>query len=192
MASEEKKYLTEFIPVKDLAVWSDKGNLSVSIKNGYPRFTYFYRDKTLGNIGAPMNMKTFIVVAGLIETVAKVKEDKTFELLCYNNDPKTKEKILQGILVIARRSDDLYIGLKKTRDVKASLVKLELDKQWHELIEDGSDSTKNFDENKNAALAYAAHMRYIANKFTNKDEGNEVPNSKREPVKSTQADDDGL
>ena len=69
--AEEKKYLTEFIPVKDLAVWSDKGNLAVSIKNGYPRFTYFHRDKSLGNIGAPMNMKTFIVVAGLIETVAK-------------------------------------------------------------------------------------------------------------------------
>ena len=41
--ADERKIETDLIRLDALTLWGEKGNISVSIKNGYPRFTYFFR-----------------------------------------------------------------------------------------------------------------------------------------------------
>lgn len=123
MAEERKD--TDLIKLDALVLWGEKGNISVTIKNGYPRFTYFFKGEKGKFLTAPMDIKTFGVVGTLIKRVAKSKEDLKYSILCHNKDYETGNKILQSILVIAKIDKDIYIGIKKDQQTPANLTKIE-------------------------------------------------------------------
>jgi hypothetical protein len=123
--AEDKKVETELIRLDALTLWGEKGNISVSIKNGYPRFTFFFKGEKGKFLSAPMDIKTFGVVGTLIKRVAKSKEDLKYSIQCYNKDYNTQEKILQSILVIAKIDKDIYLGIKKDQSTPANLTKIE-------------------------------------------------------------------
>lgn len=122
---EDKKLDTDLIRLDALTLWGEKGNIAVSIKNGYPRFTFFFRGERGKFLSAPMDIKTFGVVGSLIKRVSKSKEDLKYSIECYNKDYNTQEKILQSILVIAKIDKEIYIGIKKDHNTPANLTKIE-------------------------------------------------------------------
>lgn len=123
--ADERKIETDLIRLDALTLWGEKGNISVSIKNGYPRFTYFFRGEKGKFLSAPMDIKTFGVVGSLIKRVSKSKEDLKYSIECYNKDYNTQEKILQSILVVAKIDKEIYIGIKKDHSTPANLTKIE-------------------------------------------------------------------
>lgn len=173
MADERKE--TELIRLDALTLWGDKGNISVSIKNGYPRFTFFFRGEKGKFLSAPMDIKTFGVVGTLIKRVAKSKEDLKYSIECYNKDYNTHEKILQSILVIAKIDKDIYIGIKKDQSTPANLTKIEKS-QYIKISENDelpSDELQTNElANTYADLIFGAVLNYKANT-------DNVPNSAR-------------
>lgn len=123
MADDRKE--TELTRLDALTLWGEKGNIAVSIKNGYPRFTFFFRGEKGKFISAPMDIKTFGVVGTLIKRVSKSKEDLKYSIECYNKDYNTNEKILQSILVVAKIDKEIYIGIKKDHNTPANLTKID-------------------------------------------------------------------
>ena len=173
--SEEKKIDTDLIRLDALTLWGEKGNIAVSIKNGYPRFTFFFKGEKGKFLSAPMDIKTFGVVGTLIKRVSKSKEDLKYSIECYNKDYNTQEKILQSILVIAKIDKDIYIGIKKDQSTPANLTKIEKS-QYIKISENDdlpSDELQiNELANTYADLIFGAVLNYKANT-------DNVPNSAR-------------
>ncbi len=173
--AEDKKIETELIRLDALTLWGEKGNISVTIKNGYPRFTFFFRGEKGKFLSAPMDIKTFGVVGTLIKRVAKSKEDLKYSIECYNKDYNTQEKILQSILVIAKIDKEIYIGIKKDHSTPANLTKIEKS----QYIKISENDEKPSDElqiselgNTYADLIFGVILNYKANT-------DNVPNSLR-------------
>lgn len=167
--------------LRELNIWSNTGNLTASVKNGYPRFTFFNKDKTKGMVSAPMNMNTFGIVSGLLYTVANSKEELEYELLCYNNDHKTKERILQSVLVMHRKGDNVYFGIRRTRESNEELPLFEIS-NWNKIFVDNDEQNALHDTITAVVVGYVGQMKYIVSRYTGKDELNEMPNSERTSI----------
>lgn len=173
--ADERKIETELTRLDVLTLWGEKGNIAVSIKNGYPRFTFFFKGEKGRFLSAPMDIKTFGVVGTLIKRVAKSKEDLKYSIECYNKDYNTQEKILQSILVIAKIDKDIYIGIKKDQSTPANLTKIERS-QYIKISENDdlpSDELQISElANTYADLIFGAILNYKAS-------ADNVPNSAR-------------
>lgn len=171
----EEKLDTDLQRLDALTLWGDKGNIAVSIKNGYPRFTYFFRGERGKFLSAPMDIKTFGVVGTLIKRVAKSKEDLKYSVQCYNKDYNTHEKMLQSILVIAKIDKDIYIGIKKDQQTPANLTKIEKS-QYIEIVENDDAPSDELQvselANTYADIILGAVLNYRAS-------NDNVPNSAR-------------
>lgn len=189
---------TEFKAFKKMSIWGPDGKLTFSIKNGYPRFTYFHKEEQGKFITAPLDVLSMAQVASIIKVVANSKEDVKYSIICKNRDYTTKEIVLQAILIIARRGDDIYIGIKPTHEAKAITVKIDMP-LYVEIIKD-EETTPPRIAKASRAIAYADYILFLLAEYCVEDgDGLRIPNSDRAnpsnppvsaPVSNTDAIDD--
>lgn len=160
-----------------LNLWGGSGRMSFSLKNSYPRLSYFHREEKGKFITAPMDALTALQLSNIIKLVARSKEDVKYSIVCKTRDYNTKEIILQSIIVVARRGDDILLGLKPTHDAKANTVKIGMP-MYHEVSKNDEASSTDRIGNTSRAIEYADVMREIILKHAldNKDR---IPNSER-------------
>ena len=151
----------EWIGIDPLTLWGKDGRLSVSFRNGYPRFTWFHRTEKGEKakfFSAPMSQAMFLCLASIIGRVAKSTTDVKISLECSNKDFNTKEKFIQAVVVIAKRGDKVFFGMKNgSHDVKASYAEFSLGEYGKVFKDDSVEDTGSVE----AALAYAEYMYYV-------------------------------
>lgn len=151
----------EWVSIDPLTLWGKDGRIAVSFRNGYPRFTWFYRTEKGEQakfFSAPMSGKMFMALASAIRVVARSKVDIKKSLECSNKDFNTKEKILQAVIVVAKKNNKIYFGMKNgSHDVKANVVEFDLGEYGKMFTDDSVDDTGSIE----AALAYANYMDYV-------------------------------
>ena len=151
----------EWVAIDPLTLWGKDGRIAVSFRNGYPRFTWFYRTEKGEQskfFSAPMSGKMFMALASAIRVVAKSKVDIKKSLECSNKDFNTKEKILQAVVVVARKGNRIYFGMKNgSHDVKANVVEFDLGEYGKMFTDDSMDDTGPVE----AAISYANYMDYV-------------------------------
>lgn len=151
----------DWINIDPLGMWGKDGRISVSFRNGYPRFTWFHRTEAGEKakfFTAPMNQSMFMCLASLIRIVAKSKVDIKKSLECSNKEYSTKEKIIQGVIVIAKRGNKIIFGMKNGgHDAKTMYAEFSLGEYGKVFTDDSVEDTGSIE----AALAYANYMDYV-------------------------------
>lgn len=173
----------EWINVDPLGLRSKDGRISVSIRNGYPRFTWFHwveKGEPAKYFTAPMDQKMFMCLASIIGVVARSKVDIKKSLECSNKDFTTKEKFVQAVIVVAKRGNKVILGMKNGgHDVKAVTVEFNLGEYGKVFTDDSPDDTGSIE----AALAYAEYMKYVLTNHTGAlAMNNSVPNTVRNEI----------
>ncbi len=174
-SQEEGEPVTEIESIDMLTTWGGTGNLVASIKNGYPRFTFFQRSDRTKFITAPMDIKTFGAVGYLIRDLAASNTDLRYELECKNLEKETKKIFLQAILVLARINNSLYIGIKKDHTSPDNLTKI--DSSDYIKLEENSTEIRKETQVGNIGYLYADAIR-VATLCYKPSKAN-VPNSMR-------------
>lgn len=176
MANEEK-LPTEMLPLNELTIWGQKGTLKASIKNGFPRFVFFLTEG--GFITIPLGLSMYVVIPKLIDRVVESKEDVKYTLECSNNDWETKEMIVVGYLVIARRGNKIMMAVKRNATSESYHVELSTTK-WVR-VHKNDDVDNIVGETMNAtATGYADMIRLgITANYHVMTAKNNVPNSER-------------
>lgn len=203
MNKENTQPQTQIMSLEPLTLWGDTGRIVVSVKNGYPRFTFFEKNNPnnpsgkAAFISAPTDMQTFIVLASLIRNVAESKEDVKYSIECKTKDVVTNNIMIQSVLVIARRGGDVIIGIKASHDAPVNYAKVTLS-HWHNIIKDDDASTSEDISVRERAKAYSRYMMYVAQRQVETMDGeafvrSNIPNSKRAnasqaPTKKPNAD----
>lgn len=156
----------EWVNIDPLGLRSKDGRISVSIRNGYPRFTWFHwveKGEPAKFFTAPMDQKMFMCLSSIIGVVARSKVDIKKSLECSNRDFTTKEKFIQAVIIVAKRGNKVILGMKNGgHDVKAVTVEFSLGEYGKVFTDDSPDDTGSIE----AALAYAEYMKYVLTNHT--------------------------
>ena len=185
-ADENNKFETRLVSLKELNLWGDTngGRFAWSIKNGYPRITYFFKkeenEEKARMINGPMSMKAFRAVASLLRIVTNSKTDIAYYMKLKNKKYQSTEIELVSTLVVARRGDKVVLGLKATPEASAVTSTFGLG-EYVSITKDGSDETEVSGDI--SALSYADFMLHVADKYTSEiQESGGVPNSERKQL----------
>ena len=179
----EEKPKNEIISLDALTLWGETGRIVVSIKNGFPRFTFFKKkensdDRTVYTT-APMSLSGFLVVASCIDAVVASKEDLKYSLVCKNKDYDSNAVIVQAILVVARVGKDIVLGLKRDANSKADYAKFDLGMYLELFKGDASDVDVSSEGRATAFASYIRHAVDKASRMINPKKPS-IPNHKRE------------
>lgn len=185
---------TRLVSLRELNLWDNNGGRFVwSIKNGYPRITYFYKKEEGSTekpkmINGPMSMSAFRAVASLIKLVTASKVDVKYEMQLRNKKYQSTEIELVSILVIARRGEKVVLGLKPNLEASAVTSTFGLG-NYVDIFKDGA--TENELSSDISAISYADFILHVADKYTSEiQESGGIPNSERNqlPKKETYED----
>lgn len=173
----------EWVGIDPLTLWGKEGRIAVSLRNGYPRFTWFHRTEKgepAKFFTAPMNTSMFLCLASMIKTVSASKTDIKMSLECGNRDYNTKEKIIQAVIIIAKRGNKIIFGMKNGgHDSKTSYAEFSLGEYGKVFVDDSQEDVGSI----SAALAYASYMEYIISVNHNTlAVNNSVPNTVRNEI----------
>lgn len=135
MSVEKKESV--FVNLDEFTRFSNKGRLTLSTRNDYPRFTWFHKEEK-GFISAPMRPSNLIAVARILLDVVDSKVDRKYTVKFFNTDYETKEKVLQSIMVIARRDRKIIIGLRAAENLPLNMIIFE-ESAWVKIYEDDSE-----------------------------------------------------
>jgi len=149
----------------------DYGLFTVSVRNGYPRFTVFTTNKNREAafdyntmITAPFDYNSFNSFVKLFEKVIDSKPDTKFKIDCFNakyvDNKRTDDIVLQSTVNIGKDAEGIiYLALIAEGKRK---VKFEIEpSRWHKLYVGDEPVTDKAELSKLAAEGYLVTLKKL-------------------------------